>query len=84
MTNYWVGYGPATISNCRISATTGTAGLAYAANSHDLTFQNCRFSGKLPNRGQSPGNIVEISVENYGFTWMAPIWRTSLSGYGRP
>ena len=24
----------------------------------------------------TPGNIVEVSVENYGFTWMAPIWRS--------
>lgn len=25
----------------------------------------------------APGNIVQVSVENYGWTWMAPIWRTS-------
>ena len=25
----------------------------------------------------SAGNIVQVSIENYGWTWMAPIWRTS-------
>jgi len=25
----------------------------------------------------APGNIVQVSVENYGWTWMAPVWRTS-------
>jgi Flp pilus assembly protein TadG len=25
----------------------------------------------------APGNIVQVSVENYGWTWIAPIWRTS-------
>jgi Flp pilus assembly protein TadG len=26
--------------------------------------------------GNSPGNIVEISVENYQWRWIAPLWRT--------
>jgi hypothetical protein len=25
----------------------------------------------------APGNIVQVSIENYGWSWMAPIWRTS-------
>jgi Flp pilus assembly protein TadG len=25
----------------------------------------------------APGNIVQVSIENYGWNWMAPIWRTS-------
>lgn len=25
----------------------------------------------------APGNIVQVSVENYGWSWIAPIWRTS-------
>ncbi|MGC4048751.1 MAG: pilus assembly protein [Paludibaculum sp.] len=24
-----------------------------------------------------PGNIVEVSVENYEFRWIAPLWRTA-------
>lgn len=24
----------------------------------------------------SPGNIVEVSVDGYGWSWMAPIWRS--------
>lgn len=25
----------------------------------------------------APGNVVQVSIENYGWSWMAPIWRTS-------
>lgn len=25
----------------------------------------------------NPGNIVEVSVENFSWGWMAPLWRTS-------
>ena len=30
-----------------------------------------------PAPANSPGNIVEISVENYQWRWIAPLWRTS-------
>lgn len=30
-----------------------------------------------PSPANSPGNIVEISVENYQWRWIAPLWRTA-------
>jgi Flp pilus assembly protein TadG len=30
-----------------------------------------------PAPANSPGNIVEISVENYQWRWIAPLWRTA-------
>ncbi|MEZ5399329.1 MAG: pilus assembly protein [Bryobacteraceae bacterium] len=35
------------------------------------------FNEILPPNGNSPGNIVEVSVENYQYSWMAPLFWSS-------